>query len=120
MRKLPALALALALFAAPVAAQQRGNIWEDVSPTSVPNTSTQVLALDNNRNALMMCAVDATNDVWVNLAGGTAAANAAGSILLTHASFQNGCLVLSVAVPRGVITAISSASTAKLTIYVMH
>lgn len=86
----------------------------DKSVASRDTTSAQILAKNTGRNYLMIQNVSATVDAWVNLTGGTAAPNTAGSIRLA----ANGGYVEFVGpfVPSNAITARSASSTVPLTI----
>lgn len=120
MRKLAlsallAFGLCLYLVGAP-SAQQRGNYFEDCSAT-VGTTSTALLtAFDPFRNTLLIHNPHATAYIAINLTGGTAAINTAGSITISPLF----SILLDVAVPRGPINVIASGSSTPVTCNIMH
>lgn len=73
-------------------------------------------ATSNPRNFLLLQNVHATQDIAVNLTGGTAALNTAGSIMLLHGTAP---IVFETAVPQGAISAIATGATTPLVIWVM-
>jgi hypothetical protein len=88
----------------------------DSSQAALPTSSTQILAASSSRSFLLLENVDATNDIWVNLAGGPAAANGSGCILLPHGGGPSSRIVFNAAVPTNAIFAISLVATTKLTV----
>lgn len=88
----------------------------DSSQTALPTTTTQILPASASRSFLLLENTDATNDIWVNLAGGAAVANGPGCIFLPHGGVPMGRLLLNAAVPTNAINAISLVATTKLTV----
>lgn len=86
------------------------------SSQSIGASSVQILPASSARSFLLIENVHATNTVWLNLTGGTAAANAAGSILLAAGGGPNSRIVLNAAVPTNAITAIASAGSTPITV----
>jgi len=88
----------------------------DSSQTALPTTSTQILPASSSRSFLLLENTDTVNDIWVNLAGGAAAAQGSGCIFLPKGGGVNSRIVFSSAVPTNAIFAISLVATTKLTV----
>jgi hypothetical protein len=87
----------------------------DRSIAGLTTTSTSVMAENKGRQYLLLVNVHATVDIWVDLQGGTAAPNTAGSIRLA----ANGGFYEMVGpfVSTDPITARSASATADLTAF---
>jgi len=88
----------------------------DSSQTALPTATTQILPASSSRTFLLLENADATNDIWVNLAGGAAVANGPGCILLPHGGGPTARIVFTSACPTNAINAISLVATTKLTV----
>jgi hypothetical protein len=87
------------------------------SSQSIGAASVQLLPASSARSFLLIENVHATQTVWVNLTGGTAAANTAASrILLAAGGGPNSRLLLNAAVPTNAITAIASGASTPVTV----
>jgi len=87
----------------------------DSSQAALPTSSTQILPFSSARTFLLLENTDAANDIWVNLVGGTAAANGPGCIFLPHVAV-NSRVVFNAGCPTNAITAISLTAACKLTV----
>jgi hypothetical protein len=91
----------------------------DSSQAALPTSSTQILPFSSARSFLLLENTDATNDIWVNLTGGTAVARGPGCIFLPHASATQPSpsrIVFNAGCPTNAITAISLVATTSLTV----
>ncbi len=90
----------------------------DSSQTALPTSSTQILAASSARSLLILENADATNDIWVNLQGGAAAANGSGCVFLGHGpgAISSRLVLAGPACPANAIFAISLVATTKLTV----
>jgi hypothetical protein len=88
----------------------------DSSQAALPTSSTQILTASSSRSFLLLENTDATNDIWVNLTGGTASARGSGCIFLPHAQGAASRIVFNAGCPANAITAISITATTSLTV----
>ncbi len=84
----------------------------NASVTASGTGSVQLLPFDVGRNFLLLENLNATNDVWVNLAGGTASVAGSGCILLKAGNVPNSRIVFESSVPAGPINVACSGSAA--------
>lgn len=85
------------------------------SSVTIGSSSTQVLGTDTFRGYLFIFNPNTTATFWCNLNGGTAAANASGSVFFgTSAS-----LIMDSSVPTSPVTCIGSTTGVIVTIYVI-
>lgn len=80
--------------------------------TTIGATSVLIVPAGKSNNFLSIENVHATQDVWLNLTGGTAVANAAGNTFLPHLTR----IIFDKFVPTSAITAIATGATTPLTI----
>ena len=88
----------------------------DSSTATLGAASAQLLAFSSSRSFLLIENTHATNDVWVNLTGGTAAANGSGCILLAKGNVAASRILLNSGVPANAITAISTGANTTVTV----
>lgn len=88
----------------------------DSSTTTLGAASTQILGFSASRSFLLIENVDTTNDIWVNLTGGTAVANGSGCIFLPHGGGTTARIVFNAGCPTNAITAISAGANTHVTV----
>jgi len=88
----------------------------DKSTTTLGNSSTKLLDANPARNFLLIENTHASQDVWVNLVGGTAAANGVGCIFLKGGNVAASRVVFDITVPSGQINALATGSSTTVTV----
>ena len=88
----------------------------DSSQAALPTSSTTILPFSTSRSFLLLENTDATNGIWVNLVGGTAAARGSGCIFLPSGGGAASRIVFNAGCPANAITAISLVATTSLTV----
>lgn len=91
-------------------------VLRDASVSNLGATSTQLLAANSSRNFLLIGNTSGSNDIWVNLSGGTAAANGTGCIFLPKGPVASSVIFLEMAPPANAITAIATGSSTTVTV----
>jgi len=92
------------LRASPVPVSMGGTAYTDRSIASLTGSSQSLAAANANRKILFITNPGAT-EIWVNLVGGAAVANGAGSVPI----LPNGSILLDTSAPTGAINVIGTA-----------
>ena len=92
----------------------------DKSTSTLGNSSTQLLPANSSRNFLLIENTSTSNDVWVNLSGGTSSVSGSGCIYLpkqnTTTPVYLSRILFDTAVPATSITAIAAAGSTTVTV----